>query len=44
MPNLRQLEYLVALSETRHFRRAAERSNTTQPTVSEQLKVLETRL
>ena len=44
MPNLRQLEYLVALSETRHFRRAAERSNTTQPTVSEQLKALETRL
>lgn len=44
MPNLRQLEYLVALSETRHFRRAAERANTTQPTLSEQLKALETRL
>jgi len=44
MPNLRQLEYLVALSETRHFRRAAERANTTQPTLSEQLKSLETRL
>lgn len=44
MPNLRQLEYLVALSETRHFRRAAERTNTTQPTLSEQLKALETRL
>lgn len=44
MPNLRQLEYLVALSETLHFRHAAERVNTTQPTLSEQLKVLETRL
>lgn len=44
MPNLRQLEYLVALSETLHFRRAAERVNTTQPTLSEQLKTLETRL
>ena len=44
MPNLRQLEYLVALSDTKHFRRAAELSNTTQPTLSEQLKALETRL
>lgn len=44
MPNLRQLEYLVALSQTRHFRRAAERVNATQPTLSEQLKALETRL
>lgn len=43
MPNLRQLEYLVALDETRHFRRAAERANTTQPTLSEQLKALEVR-
>ncbi|MCB1520026.1 MAG: LysR family transcriptional regulator [Hyphomicrobiaceae bacterium] len=44
MPNLRQLQYLVALSETLHFRRAAERTNTTQPTLSEQLKALEERL
>lgn len=44
MPNLRQLEYLVALAETRHFRRAAERTNSTQPTLSEQLKALEERL
>jgi LysR family hydrogen peroxide-inducible transcriptional activator len=44
MPNLRQLEYLVALADTRHFRRAAEKANTTQPTLSEQLKALETRL
>jgi len=44
MPSLRQLEYLVAVSETRHFRRAAERCNTTQPTLSEQIKALERRL
>lgn len=44
MPNLRQLEYLVALADARHFRRAAERANTTQPTLSEQLKALEDRL
>ncbi len=44
MPSLRQLEYLVALSDTRHFRRAAERCNTTQPTLSEQIKALEERL
>jgi LysR family hydrogen peroxide-inducible transcriptional activator len=44
VPNLRQLEYLVAVADTRHFRRAAERTNTTQPTLSEQLKALEERL
>lgn len=44
MPTLRQLEYLVAIADTRHFRRAAERVNTTQPTLSEQLKALEERL
>lgn len=44
MPNLRQLEYLVALADTQNFRRAAERTNTTQPTLSEQLKALEGRL
>lgn len=44
MPNIRQLEYLVAIAETLNFRRAAERTNTTQPTLSEQLKALEDRL
>lgn len=44
VPTLRQLEYLVAIADTRHFRRAAERVNTTQPTLSEQLKALEDRL
>ncbi len=44
MPSIRQLEYLVAISETLNFRRAAERTNTTQPTLSEQLKALEDRL
>jgi LysR family transcriptional regulator, hydrogen peroxide-inducible genes activator len=44
VPNIRQLEYLVAIADTLNFRRAAERTNTTQPTLSEQLKVLEERL
>lgn len=44
MPTLRQLEYLIAVADTLHFRRAAERVNTTQPTLSEQLKTLEDRL
>ncbi len=44
MPQLRQLEYLVAIADTLHFRRAAEKVHTTQPTLSEQLKALEQRL
>jgi LysR family hydrogen peroxide-inducible transcriptional activator len=44
MPTLRQLEYLLAVADTLHFRRASERVNTTQPTLSEQLKALEDRL
>jgi len=41
MPSLKQLEYLVALHEKRHFRRAAERAGVSQPTLSAQLKALE---
>ena len=44
MPSLRQLEYLVALSQELHFRRAAERVQVTQPTLSAQLQELEKRL
>ncbi|MCC2098909.1 MAG: LysR family transcriptional regulator [Hyphomicrobiales bacterium] len=44
MPNLRQLEYLVAVADAGNFRRAAELAGTTQPTLSEQLKALEIRL
>ncbi len=39
--NLRDLRYLVTLADTRHFGRAAERCNVTQPTLSAQLKKLE---
>lgn len=44
VPTLRQLEYLLAIADQRSFRRAAELCSTTQPTLSEQLKVLEERL
>ena len=44
MPSLRQLEYLVALSDARHFGRAAAACSVSQPTLSHQLKALEARL
>jgi LysR family hydrogen peroxide-inducible transcriptional activator len=44
MPSLRQLQYLVALSDTGHYRLAAERSGVSQPTLSAQLLALERRL
>lgn len=44
MPTIQQLRYLVAVTETRHFRRAAEACNVTQPTLSAQLKELEAKL
>ena len=44
MPTIQQLRYLVAISETLHFRRAAEACHVTQPTLSTQLKELEYKL
>lgn len=41
LPSPRQLQYLVMLSETGHFGRAAERCNVTQSTLSAGLKELE---
>lgn len=38
---LRQLRYLVALEETRHFREAAESCGISQPSLSVQIKTLE---
>lgn len=43
-PSLRQLEYLVAVEETRHFRRAADACYVTQPALSTQLRQLEKHL
>jgi len=39
--NLRDLQYLVALAETRHFGRAARQCHVSQPTLSAQLRKLE---
>lgn len=44
MPSLRQLEYLVALADVNHFRRAAEKVGVSQPTLSAQLSALESAL
>ena len=41
MPSLRQLEYLLAVDEQRHFRRAAAKTGVSQPTLSAQLSTLE---
>ena len=42
--NIRDLEYLVAVDEERHFHRAAERCFVSQPTLSGQIKKLEQEL
>lgn len=42
--NIRELEYLIAIEEERHFHRAAERCFVSQPTLSGQLKKLEQEL
>lgn len=42
--NLRDLEYLVALSELKHFGKAAHKCFVSQPTLSSQIKKLETEL
>lgn len=42
--NLKDLEYLVAVDEERHFHKAAERCFVSQPTLSGQLKKLEDEL
>ncbi len=41
LPSLRQLRYLVALSEARHFRKAAEAMGISQPSLSLQISNLE---
>lgn len=43
-PTIRQLTYLTALAEHRHFRRAAEACFVSQPALSEQIQALETLL
>ena len=42
--NIRDLEYLVALAEHKHFRRAADSCHVSQPTLSGQIRKLEDEL
>lgn len=43
-PSIRQLQYLVSLSEKLNFRKCAQELNITQPTLSGQIKELEDKL
>jgi len=43
-PTLRQLEYLLAVSETLNFRAAAAASHVSQPALSQQIRLLEEQL
>ncbi len=43
-PSTRQIEYIVALDETRHFGSAARRCHVSQPTLSVQVALLEKQL
>ncbi|MCK2183170.1 LysR family transcriptional regulator [Halomonas getboli] len=42
--DIKQLKFLIALAETRHFGKAAERCHVTQPTLSMRLRALEEEL
>lgn len=42
--NIRDLEYLIALADYKHFRRAADACNVSQPTLSGQIRKLEDEL
>ena len=42
--NLRDLKYVIAVTETRHFGQAAERCFVSQPTLSGQIRKLEQEL
>lgn len=42
--NIRDLEYFIALADHRHFRRAAESCNVSQPTLSGQIRKVEDEL
>lgn len=44
LPTIRQLKYLSAIAETRHFRRAADLMMVSQPSLSAQLQTLEEKL